>query len=105
MVFSSDQFRDKCMDYIFIIFYRQLLILFISCLIFCINEGIEFIFVRLSHFQKHKSWTSFNGQLTLLIFMLMYINTGVIMMLASIDIPMWPLTYIVSDSKYKDTAK
>lgn len=60
----------------------------------------------LANFTKHKSITSMNRELTTKIFILMYLNTGILMVSADLDIPIWPLTYfVVGDRRYKDTAK
>jgi hypothetical protein len=106
MIIDNNKFREICWDYIFLILYRQLIIVLISFFIFLINELIEKTFVRLSSFSRNKYLTSMNKELTVKIFVLMYLNTGVLIFLSDFDISVWPLTYFIKqESKYKDTAK
>ena len=51
-----------------LIIYKQLTVILISILMFCINELIELVFIKLAFFSKHKYLTTMNRELTTKIF-------------------------------------
>lgn len=106
MFITDNESRNTWNKYFLLIAYQQLIIVLISGLIFSVNELIEITFVKLAKFSRHKYLTQMSKELTLKIFVLMYLNTGILMVLADMDIAIWPLTYFVSSNKRpKDTAK
>ena len=105
MLFTDDEFSSRCDSYFLIILYKQLLVILISMALFLINEIIEFILVKLAKFTKHKYLTSLNGEMTIKIFMIMYLNTGIIMSIADLEIPFLPSSMTSGSKKHKDTAK
>ena len=55
---TSEEFGDVCSDYFYLIAIKQLIIIFISMLLFLVNELIELVFVKLSKFSRHKYLTT-----------------------------------------------
>lgn len=102
MIFTEKDFGEIWNDYFDTIILKQLIIIAISMLLFIINEIIELIFVRLTAFVKYKYRTSLHGETTIKIFMIMYMNTGLMMSIVDLDIFS---TKIDSNQKFNDTAK
>lgn len=84
---------------------QQLINLLISILVFGINELIELIFVKLvAKVIRYGYKTTMDKEVTIIIFILMYLNTGILMALADMEIPIYS-SRLNSENRYKDTAK
>lgn len=79
--------------------------LFISITIFGVNELIEYIFVKLvNRVTRHGYKTTMNREVTIYIFILMYLNTGILIALADMRSPIFS-SVLSRYNTYRDTAK